>query len=223
MAQEKPLTPEKQLLNIIEKPMAQSSLHAATIKYHGLSLFSLNALKGRFAFLRERFFKRKGLRQLDIKTLNYILEFCAIILTVYFTFDLSHSIINLKKDLVFNIRKDIVTQGAVSQIISPLKAASYYLEKARERDIFKMEAKKPISEAGVPTRGPSRAIIEATQYLRLVGISWSNDPDVMIEDTKNQRTLFLKKGQTIDNTIKIQGVSKDKVILSYKGEEIELR
>jgi type II secretory pathway component PulC len=66
-------------------------------------------------------------------------------------------------------------------------------------------------------------VVEATKHLRLVGISWSDDPDIMIEDTKTQRTLFLKKGKLIDNEIKVQAVFKDKVILSYNGEEIELR
>jgi hypothetical protein len=55
-----------------------------------------------------------------------------------------------------------------------------------------------------------------------VGISWSDDPDVMIEDTKTQRTFFLKKGQMIDD-IKLEAVFKDKVILNYLGEEIELK
>jgi type II secretory pathway component PulC len=56
-----------------------------------------------------------------------------------------------------------------------------------------------------------------------VGISWSADPDVMIEDGKTQRTIFLKKGQLVDNEIRVEAVFKDKVILSYKGEEIELK
>jgi type II secretory pathway component PulC len=72
-------------------------------------------------------------------------------------------------------------------------------------------------------KGPSSRIIEATQNLKLVGISWSNDPDVMIEDTQNHRTLFLKKGRLINNEIKVEAIFKDKVVLSYQGEEIELR
>jgi hypothetical protein len=55
MAEDKPLTPEKQLLNIIEKPMSHSSLRAAAIKYRSLSLFSLSAIKARLAFLKNRF------------------------------------------------------------------------------------------------------------------------------------------------------------------------
>ena len=34
-----------ELLKLIEKPMHENSLQAAAIKYHGLSIFSLGALK----------------------------------------------------------------------------------------------------------------------------------------------------------------------------------
>ena len=42
---------------------------------------------------------------------------------------------------------------------------------------------------------PSQRITELIKNLRLVGISWSADPDVMIEDTNMQRTFFLKKAR----------------------------
>lgn len=225
MAEERPVTPEKQLLNIIEKPTSQSSLRTATIKYQSLSLFSLSAIKGRFAFLKNRFIKRGGLRQPDIKTLNSILKFCVFVLLFYFIVNLSLSIVRLRKDITFRKIKieKIEEEKPFQQIVSPLKAVSYYLEKARERDIFTIGIKKEIPETGIFAKGPSQAILEATQHLKLVGVSWSADPDVMIEDTKTQRTFFLKKSQTIDNEIKVQAIFRDKVVLSFRGEEIELR
>jgi len=225
MAQEKPVTPEKQLLNLIEKPMAQSTLQAAAIKYHGRSLFSFGALKGRFAFFKNRVddFKAGGVQQLDLGLLNEALIFCVFILASYLIISSAMSIVSLKKGLNLNVKIEKAPEVKVSQIASFLKSASYYLEKARERDIFKMGANAPAPQMGVASRGPSQRIIEATQDLRLVGISWSDDPDIMIENTKSQKTYFLKKGQTIDNEIKVKAVFKDKVILSYLGEEIELR
>jgi hypothetical protein len=223
MAGEKPLTPEKELLNLIEKPMNRSSLHAAAIKYQGLSLFSLGALKGRFAFLKNRFkidFKPGGLRQLDVRVLNQVLKLCVLFLACYFVINLSLSIVHLRKDVGLKTKIEKNTEAKSFQMSSLLKSLSYYLEKARERDIFKIGIKKSAPEAG---KGPSQRIIEVTQDLRLVGISWSDDPDVMIEDTKTKRTLFLKKGQMINNEIKLQAVFRDKVILSYSGEEIDLR
>ena len=52
MAQERPSTPEKQLLNLIEDPKEQD-LSQKKIKRSSFSLFSLAALRGRFSFLLE--------------------------------------------------------------------------------------------------------------------------------------------------------------------------
>lgn len=226
MAGEKPLTPEKQLLKLIEKPASRNSLQAAAIKYHGLSLFSLGALKGRLVFLKNRFkfdFKSGDLLQLDVKTLNQVLKFCVFILVLYSVTNVWVSTARLKKDFSLRAKSEKTAEDRPFQIASFLKSLSYYLEKARARDIFKMGIGSKAAEAGMFVKGPSQRIIEATQDLRLVGISWSDDPDVMIEDTKVKKTFFLKKGQTIGKELKLEAVFKDKVVLSYAGEELELR
>jgi type II secretory pathway component PulC len=64
--------------------------------------------------------------------------------------------------------------------------------------------------------------MEMTQNLKLVGISWSNDPDAMIEDTKTTRTFFVKRGQMISE-VKVKDIARDKVVLTYDGEDIDLR
>ena len=68
----------------------------------------------------------------------------------------------------------------------------------------------------------SARILDATETLKLVGISWSNDPDAIIEDTKDTKTFFVKTGQKIGE-VKVQAIFKDKVVLSYQGEETELK
>lgn len=221
MTAQNSFTPEKELLRLIEKPGREGSLRAAAIKHHGLSLFSFSALKARIAFLKNKFrdFKIKGFRELDVKALNRILNFFIVILVFYFVVNLSTSITHLKQPLDIKSGIEKKSETKLSAVPSLLKAASYYLERVRERDLFSMGAKK-ISNT---VKGPSSRIIEATQNLKLVGISWSNDPDVMIEDTQNHRTLFLKKGRLINNEIKVEAIFKDKVVLSYQGEEIELR
>lgn len=225
MAQFKQNTPEKQLLDLIEKPGGQKSLQSAVIKYHGLSLFSFGALKGRASFLKNRLrdiFKDGRLYQLNVKTLNRVLKLFALILFLYFIINLAVSIAGLRKDLNLKVEPVKRAETESTPVASLLKTVTYYLEKARERDIFNMGAKRPL-DAALANRGSTSRILEATKDFRLVGIAWSNDPDVMIEDTKNQRTLFLKKGQLVDNEIKLKAVYKDKVILSYGQEEIELR
>lgn len=222
-APEKPATPEKQLLDLIEKPAteAKTSLRSAAIKYQGMSLFSFGAFKGRFLFFKNRFGDLKGLGSLDIRALNAILELGVFSLAVYLGITLTASIVNMSKELNLKMTLEKPLETEQKKVVSSLRALSYYLERPRQRDLFHRGAGGPQYEA--PVKGPSAAIIEATKHLKLVGVSWSADPDVMIEDTKSQKTLFLKKGQFIDNNLKVQGVYKEKVVLSYRGEEIDLR
>jgi len=225
MPEENRPSPEKELLKLIEKPSSRRSLQAAAIKYHSLSFFSIGALRGRIAFLKNRLsgYLRGGqTRQLDIRALNNFLKLCIVALGFYFIFDLSSSILNLRKGLRLGTSYGKAPAAEPGQIASLLKAASYYLEKVRERDIFSMNEEGTAS-GGKAGKDLSQKAIEATSHLKLVGIAWSDDPDVMIEDTKAKRTFFLKKGQMVDGEIKLQAVFKDKVILSYKGEEVELK
>jgi hypothetical protein len=227
MAQERPLTPEKQLLRLIEDQKTNTAgiQRLEAIKHRSLSLFSFGAWLGRFSFLKEAFKKWfHGTRphQLDIKLINKVLALFIFILVIYFISNLFSSLINLKKTPYLEFKPQEGTGLASTQEPSFLKkAASYYFEKIRERDIFKMGAKKTTAQATSP-KGPSSRIIEATQHLKLVGISWSNDPDAMIEDTKALRTFFVKRGQMIGE-VKVQAIFKDKVVLAFGGEEIELR
>ena len=124
----------------------------------------------------------------------------------------------MKKNLNLEFKIAKSQHSIDSKVVSALKVASYYLEKIRARDIFKIGSKKKEEEIKVP----SSKIIDATQNLKLVGISWSGDPDAMIEDTKALRTFFVKRGQMIGE-VKVQAIFKDRVVLSYEGEELELR
>jgi len=222
MVNENSLSPEKQLLNLIENPKAKDSLKTATIKYQSLGLFSLGAFKGRWAFFknkgREFFFTGKFF---DLKFVNQVLRIFVFILGFYFLLNLGFGLINLRKELAFQIKEEKVSGSSSLPVSSFLKGLTSYLEKARERDIFKMGLRVSPQDLGV--RLPSERIVEVTKNLKLVGIAWSEDPDVMIEDTQHQRTYFLKKGQVMDNGVKLKAVFKDKVILSWSGEEIELR
>ena len=99
------------------------------------------------------------------------------------------------------------------------KTAAYYFEKVAQRDIFKM-GPKPLPTEKQKVVSP--VVTEATKNLKLVGISWSDNPDAMIEDTQAKRTFFLKRGQKIGK-MKIQAIFRDKVILSYEDEEVILK
>jgi hypothetical protein len=229
MAQERSVTPEKQLLKLIEDPKTKGTdFRTHAIKHHGLSLFSSLAWKGRLSFLKvhfQKWLKRATPQPLNIKVVNRVLVLCIFIMVVYFAKSIPASIIKLKKmpTLEFKTQGGIIEKSAgIEEASLVKKAASYYLEKVRQKDIFRMGAKVgPVTEKST-AKAPSSRIMEATQYFKLVGISWSRDPDVMIEDTKALRTYFLKRGESIGE-VKVQAIFRDKVVLSFGGEEIELK
>ena len=79
------LSPEKQLLKLIEEPHALPSRGAA-IRGKGITLFSFGALQGRWIFARE---KLAGLAKacngpFDIKKLNSLLVLLAVSMFIYF-------------------------------------------------------------------------------------------------------------------------------------------
>jgi len=192
MAEQKPFVPIRPSFNLPLKPqsLATGKGSPGNIRYEGSAPFSLDTLKAKLPFLNN-FFQIKSWRQLlDIKFLNSLLMLLAVILLAYFCLSLVISVANLRKDFSVKVKTEKVAEVKGPQVRSALKATSYYLDKARARDIFSMGTKKAADSAF--NKGPSQKIKEITQSLRLVGISWSDDPDVMIEDTKNQRTYFLK-------------------------------
>jgi hypothetical protein len=226
MAEERPSTPEKQLLKLIEEPKSKDSkvIQSAAKRHRGLSFFSPGAWLGRIAFFKDKAgeLKLKGgaLHADVVKLTNNVLSVSVFILSVYLITNFSFGMNSLKKTPnlksgIADASKQAVTFGSSS----PLKEASYYLEKVKQRDIFKMGAKK--QEEKVAQADTSR-VKELTKDLRLVGISWSNDPDAMIEDTKATRTFFVKGGQMIGDVL-VKQILRDKVVLSYETEETELR
>lgn len=231
MGKENELSPEKQLLKLIEEssPKEQSSLQEqpVVVKKRNISLLSPKAWQARSSFLKdslEKYLKGGGFFRVDSKVINKILVVCIFMLVFYFINNLYAGFSRLKHIPDFETEAETTKESLVFQKVSVLKALSFYMEAVRARDIFKMGAVKvPETEEGRKKAASSR-LLEAVSNLKLVGISWSNDPDVMIEDTKVQRTYFLKKGQIIDSVnLKLEAVFKDKVVLSSDSEEVELR
>ncbi|MDD5466031.1 MAG: hypothetical protein PHP73_06825 [Candidatus Omnitrophica bacterium] len=228
MAQERPFTPEKQLLRLIEDPKLKPvSFNSMAIKHQGLSLFSFSAWIGRISFFKDwlrKQFQRPQSQGLDIKIISKVLGICILALLFYFINNLYTSFINLKnpRNLSFEVKNEDLNPAGPGDAFVSKKAVSYFLEKIRQRDIFKMGQSSQNGDTGAASHSPSPRIIEATEHLKLVGISWSDDPDAMIEDTKALRTFFVKRGGLIGE-VKVQAIFKDKLILRYGEEEIELR
>lgn len=222
MAQERSLTPEKQLLKIIESSKLNSlGVHAQTSRRHSMSWLNLGAWLGRISFLKERFKKWSdgfSPEQLDVKVVNRVLGFLVVPLLLYFSVNLIISLITLGRAPRLELNTAAVKiETSFPEPTGLGKAVSYYLDKVRERDIFTMGLKK--AAVDLP---PSSKSLDISSSLKLVGISWSSDPDAMIEDTKELKTFFVKRGEMVGEA-KVQAIFKDKVVLSLGKEEFELK
>jgi hypothetical protein len=225
MAQKRDSTPEKQLLNLIENPDEKGASTKKRAKKHkGLSIFSPGAWRGRLSFLKEGLKKGGGLSQIDIKAVNGFLLLSIFLLVGYLASTVYFSVMELEElpGLKAGLKEGFKTASIPAE--SVMKAASYYISKINDRNIFKMGSRPVLDEdiTDVIIEAPSDTIREMTQHLRLVGISWSSNPDAMIEDTQALRTFFVKRGQMIGE-IKVEAIFKDKVVLSYGEQEIELK
>ena len=223
------ITPEKQLLKIIEDPKSEEKWLGQKFRRRSASWFSLGALKGRLSFLKHFVPGRSGESRkpsFDMAAWNRMLMFTILGLGGILVISFAKSILELNSQPVFDIR-----QGKGENTVEPVNSDGYIkplpqiLAKVRSRDIFKMgEDKKtdtPVTDK-TPEADPRAEALEAVSHLKLVGISWSGDPDAMIEDTKAVRTFFVKKGQKI-GPVTVVAIFKEKIVLEYKGQEVELK
>jgi hypothetical protein len=166
----------------------------------------------------QKFFKT-GYRQIDISLISRGLIFCIVFLSVFFVFSFYSSWKGLKLASITNMASVPVNkQEGMIKDVSALKGLIYYVDGIGKRDIFRMGGKFDL--AAEPAAVSKLA--ELTQSLKLVGISWSADPDAMIEDSKMSKTFFVKKGQMIGE-FTVENISQDKVSLRYGKELIELK
>jgi hypothetical protein len=217
------ITPEKELLKLIEEKKDTASVKAKTSARKKVSLFSLGGIKGRISYFKTNFksllYKGFGL---DVKMINLALIILIFIGLLLVTFDFFNSLakVNDQVEAVFNVERTVSDFKFAE--VTPLEAASYYIDKAKKRDIFNMVSQATDASGGQDIAPAVKQIVKKTEGFKLVGIAWSDSPDAMIEDDKSKKTFFLKKGDFI-NDVEVKEIFKEKVILQYEEEEIELK
>lgn len=235
MVQRKP-TPEEQLLKLIENPdagtQAGTPAKPGTAKKAGAGpSFSLGKLPGFLDYFKNSFGAKKSSGgvavSVDIKSVNKILMVLVFVSVIYLLVDL----LFLKSG-----QADFLSQVGTSDPVYPLlddgtnrepvELASY-MNTLRTRNPF-LPPPAPEERMVTPeaefTAQPSQAeggITDALQGLKLVGVSWAKEPLAMIEDIATGKTYFVRRGQEVKG-VKVQTVFKEKVVVTYNGQEGEL-
>ncbi|MFH1190648.1 MAG: hypothetical protein V1670_00405 [Candidatus Omnitrophota bacterium] len=77
------------------------------------------------------------------------------------------------------------------------------------------------------TAGEDANVLDELKDFKLVGIIWSQNPEVMIENAKDSRTYIFKKGESYNEQFKIKEISRNSAILEINlgsgTQEYELR
>ncbi len=164
---------------------------------------------------------RGGWRRIDLRLVNMFLVALIVVLAVF----LGGEVIATASRLSAMSAKGYSLAGLIQPAggfkeIAAMRGLSYYSEKVVSRNIFKRGGK--IDEEKKADQSPSAKALELVQALRLVGISWSDSPDAMVENTKSGQTFFIKKGQSVGE-LQVEDIQKDRLILRYNRELVELK
>lgn len=211
----KKLTPEEQLLDLIEKGEAVPSQGVKRKKTAFLRRLWLS-FKAGISGVAKRL--KDGLKEPNLKVLNRIFLIVCLGLIAYSVTDFIFKRPDINK--VYRNAQLIVRKIKKSKVASLVEQHPFlhYFEMVRRRNIFSPVVLK---EEEKKAEIKKVSLDSLTKDLNLVGISWGKNPIAMIEDSKVEKTYFLKKGEMI-NEFKIDDVLKDRVILSFKGETIQL-
>ena len=232
MAQDSNNTAERELLNLIEGKSALSKPAAAAKPAEKQKspaaagggfdiLASVNAVSAFFASFAERFRsgKKEGQQSEFLSQVKNGLIVITVILFVVFIITLLNGMHKMQGLPRFVIPP---TTATAKGITLPLKDYSFYVDKILGRNIFTPYTPKKTVEAGVAPK-----INEQAKDIRLSGISWDDKPSecfAIIEDVQAKITYFLKEGDALSRSnVVVKKILKDKVILGYQNEELELR
>ena len=212
-------TSDERLLKIIE---GSNELRRAPVNipgpkkpsgHSGGHKFNLASLKSSFKDLK-----------FNLVKINTALIGLGIFLTLIFIYILFSSPLISKSNAEYFVPAD---SAAVVKFIS-----TGQLQGLLRKNIGGEELKRnfflPInSKVDSVTPGESVIVSDEFKDFKLVGIIWSQDPEVMIESAKDSRTYTLKKGESFNGQFKIKEISHNSATLEVNSSsgvrEYELR
>ncbi len=119
---------------------------------------------------------------------------------------------------------DLSSMGTRSTEVSEPKAKdiAYYAQKIGVRNIFKPFEKEQLDKVNVAAKPD---LTKKLSKFKLVGVAWLDLPEsvsVMVEDTTNGMTYFLREGEKLDD-VTIKTIYTDRAVFGYENEEITIK
>ena len=205
----KDITSEEKLLNLIRKKNPEGNKEK-TKTVEGKSLRWMPSVSG-----DSPDFSRTSIRVLLVFCLGLVFYIASHI----FLFKPSGD------DLVTLEAKDNADDGTAAEEVLPSpQPFSDYAKTIDERDIFMSALQRAQSQAAVtaqPETVTVQPVLDFSQNFKLVGIILDSDPKAVVEDLKNQRTLFLSYGDQLEGAV-LKEIRDGKVIFTINDQSIEL-
>lgn len=211
----KKLTPEDKLLEVIENSDSgindSRAINKETYNY-------LEKIKETFVSFWE---EGKIKKFFNLNSLNKLILVVCVVFAFFLVFNFNRQKSIFRKRLIdfeVNSQKIDNHKEDTDQLDIPIEDS---LQKAKIRNIFSFIP--PKQKVQVAIDDTPRDILQKIDSLKVVGIIWSQtNPQVMIEDSKNNSTSLLNVGDKIKG-IRIKSIFMDKVVLEAEGKEWELR
>ena len=205
------LTPEEKLLRIIEDPVSGGKRHNffESYKKKAPDLKVLIAEVKKFRLNRETF------KKLNLRIANRIVVGACVCFTLFLIFSFISDNIYYKRSFE-KLSSEASGESVINKVFPAIDVTeSELVKETGQRNMFSFLP--PKAEAAVTTEVPT-----VITDFKLVGILWSDNPQAMIEDKKDQKTYFLKSGEKIKE-IMVKEILRDKVVLGSGDREWELR
>ena len=204
MAKE-PLTPEERLLQVIDNPQAARPRALARLTrgapfLGSVSLWVTTKLKS----------SRDGAQPLvTLRMINRILMVVAGVLAMAWVIDFASLRSQYHERLETVERTQLAAPTQAKSVSLPLLEFSDVLDQAKQRNIFTLVPPTPTAQAPVEL---TKDLLPYLSDLKLVGIIWSDNPQAMIEQSKEDKTSLVGKGEVIGR-FRIKEIQKNKIIL----------
>jgi type II secretory pathway component PulC len=198
---------DEKLLKIIE----------GTGKVKGFPRIGIRLKGKKISLLPSKFhFPDLKLLKLTLHDLNKGLFIISGVLTLYFLYSFIRGTVIDKE----SIPPVSVKNSGVNKLVTQQEGEAIDIQvfqDAFKRNMFFPAGKKQVTPAATKQ---SEDILAATKELKLVGVIWSDNPEVMIENTKESRTYLLKKSETFgQQQFKVKDILRNSVILEITGGE----
>jgi len=218
MSHKEEISPEEKLLNLIRRPDKKPSKQklsdrSIVLKSDLHSKVSTFLPDHKNSFSKEKKTIFAGFKFLNFVLINRLILLAVFIFSVLLFIDLFLRYPNLSK--FQSHTKDYLKTIPQKEEIKPYE---YYSQEISKRALFNAESTESKVEKVIPAGQTFKELIRG---LKLLGVVSGDNPQVIIEDQKLQKTYFLYPGDYLGE-IKIEEVYSDRVILEFKGERISL-